>query len=445
MTQKEQKFVDFKNNFLNFKEQVDKYDISNETDENLIIEFAKSKETIEYIVKFLDLLNPNQLPLDFFPASYLSFNASLNFANLFNRNDNNSLINVLNFYLKQIALYSNIYIPKNQISSTISEMVCAYEKEISKSLERINLKQFEDNSKLISDYKHKLLDSEDNIKDTIKDSQDTITQWYNKIKELNDEIFVNENNIKTQIEIGKSELEDFRNKKEELDEFYINIFGEVDENDKKIKGLKEEFNERVKEFDDFKEEKTKEIENLLEEAKKLLDISTNASLASAFQKAKEGFESSIIVWNVVFILSIVFFGIFAFCGINEAKSFLASGDYNKALIALFGNLLIYIPLSWLAIFASRRRNENKKLQEEYRYKETIAKSYMGYKEQIEERDNLENELIHNLLDMLKDNPNNKFANNHNNENIPIFEFIDKISKMPSDNREKLANLIKGTK
>lgn len=440
MTQKEQKFVDFKNNFLNFKEQVDKYDRSNETDENLIIEFAKSKETIEYIFKFLDLINPNHLPKEFFPSSYPVFNDNLNISVIFNQNQSGSLTSILNFYLKQISM-ANIYIPKNQISSTISEMVRAYEEEISKSLERINLKQFEENSRLINDYKHKLLDSEDNIKDDIEDSQDTITQWYNKIKELNDEIFINENNIKEQIEIGRRELENFRNKKEELDEFYIDIFGGIDENDEKIIGLKEEFDDRVKEFDNFKQEKTKEIENLIEEAKKLLDISTNASLASAFQKAKEGFESSIIVWNVVFILSIVFFGIFAFCGINEAKSFLASGDYNKALIALFGNLLIYIPLSWLAIFASRRRNENKKLQEEYRYKETIAKSYMGYKEQIEERDNLENELIHNLLDMLKDNPNNKFANSHNKENIPIIEFMDKIL----DKLEVISNFIKGNK
>ena len=171
-------------------------------------------------------------------------------------------------------------------------------------------------------------------------------------------------------------------------------------------------------------------------------------MASKFQNEQINLTKDINKWDIIFTITLscfVAFAIFSFFSMKEMA------NYKDILTQLLINMSVYIPLSWLALFASRRRNEDKKLQEEYRYKETIATNYLNYKKNIiedmpeEQQNELLKELMQNLLDMLKDNPNNKFANKHNNENIPIIEFIDKISKMPSDNIEKILNFLKGTK
>ena len=49
-------------------------------------------------------------------------------------------------------------------------------------------------------------------------------------------------------------------------------------------------------------------------------------------------------------------------------------------------------------FASKRRSENQRLQQEYAHKEAVAKSYIGYKEQIDELGEDDKVLLKKLLD-----------------------------------------------
>ena len=290
---------------------------------------------------------------------------------------------------------------------------------------------------MIAEYKNQLLESEDCIKSRIEISESQIKEWYSNIKALNDEIFVNENNMKNRIEQGETELKNFISKKGELDDFYKKIFGEDD----KI-GLKDEFEDRIKQFNDFEIQQKQTLGNLLEEAKKLLNHSTNVSLASAFAKAKENFETNIYFWNTIFVIVISAFVVVAIFTLLDAKEILSAGDYKKAAITLLGNLFLYIPLSWLALFASRRRNENRKLLEEYRYKETIAKSFLGYKEQIkelssDEENNLDVQLMQNLLNMLSDNPNKALENQAKNskESMPVMEVLTQATELVKNARK----------
>ncbi|MBP3207109.1 MAG: hypothetical protein J6M21_02465 [Campylobacter sp.] len=217
---------------------------------------------------------------------------------------------------------------------------------------------------------------------------------------------------------------------------------------KNIEAKDLKLSEKIEEFDKFDKEQREKIVDLKNRATKLFEHLTDANLASKFQNEQINLTKDINKWDIIFIITLscfVAFAIFSFFSMKEMA------NYKDILTQLLINMSVYIPLSWLALFASRRRNEDKKLQEEYRYKETIATNYLNYKKNIiedmpeEQQNELLKELMQNLLDMLKDNPNNKFANKHNNENIPIIEFIDKISKMPSDNIEKILNFLKGTK
>lgn len=160
--------------------------------------------------------------------------------------------------------------------------------------------------------------------------------------------------------------------------------------------------ERFQELDEFDKKQKEQIEIWKKEIEHLLKDATNASLASSYHKSKESYKCPIVAWNTTFILSILIILAVATWGFVEI------GDkINDPLIilgAIFARLPFYIPLTWLAIFATNRRNEMKRLQEEYKHKETLAKAYSGYKEQIEKIGNeksreLATQLMQNLVDM----------------------------------------------
>ena len=64
----------------------------------------------------------------------------------------------------------------------------------------------------------------------------------------------------------------------------------------------------------------------------------------------------------------------------------------------FKTLPIIAPLIWLAIFASSRRSENQRLEQEYAHKEALAKSYSSYKKQIDGLKDEDQSLLIKLLD-----------------------------------------------
>jgi len=56
------------------------------------------------------------------------------------------------------------------------------------------------------------------------------------------------------------------------------------------------------------------------------------------------------------------------------------------LASAFARTPIALPIIWLAYFAAKRRNENRRLEEEYAHKEAIARSYFSFKQQVEKLD-----------------------------------------------------------
>lgn len=123
---------------------------------------------------------------------------------------------------------------------------------------------------------------------------------------------------------------------------------------------------------------------------------------------------------LVFLVSIV----------NIISANIDFNDYKSILNLIFSRLPLYIPLAWLAIFATRRRNEIKRLQEEYRHKEAAAKSYFGYRKQIQDiekdkdKKELMEKLMEKLVEMTNENPN-KALDKTSKENNPMLELGEK--------------------
>ena len=354
---------------------------------------------------------------------------------------------ILDEILSILAFYGNIYIPKNQIPSAISEMIGAYNDTIKKSLQEINFPKVKKDAKAIENYEARLLSAEDSIQKQITDLPTQIQTWFNEIQKFRNNFFEKQDNkeisLKAEIEQINNNINarykeidnmaiQFAQKLIELDNFHIEVFGNL-EGDKRVGGLKQEVKDRLNEIDKYDETQKQQIQKWKDEIRDLLDIATNASLASSYEKSNKSYKCAIMGWNATFIISILgIFGV-AIWGFVEIADKIS--DPLVIFGAIFARLPFYIPLAWLAIFATNRRNENKRLQEEYKHKETLAKAYSGYKEQIEKLEDskaqeLAEKLMDKLVEMTNENPN-RALDKVKKEKMPTFEMIEKLSDLIS--------------
>lgn len=243
----------------------------------------------------------------------------------------------------------------------------------------------------------------------------------------------------------------FTQKLTNLDEFYVKIFGAM-ENNQRVGGLQQEIKDRQKQLDEYDEEQKAKFKSLKEEIESLLKDATNASLASSYEKSKESYTKAIYGWNAIFILSMLSIVGVAVWGFVEVADKLS--EPLAILGAISVRLPFYIPLAWLAIFSTQRRNESKRLQEEYKHKETLARSFLGHKKQIDEiqsdssQDDIDlaKKLMANLVEMTNENPN-KALDKTKKENMPMIEFFEKLAKSPEEARnlfKEFMNIFKRT-
>lgn len=219
------------------------------------------------------------------------------------------------------------------------------------------------------------------------------------------------------------------------------------ENNQRVGGLEQEIEDRLHQLNQYNEEQKTKFKSLKDEIESLLKDATNASLASSYEKSKESYRNSIISWNVAFM-----FSMFGILGV-AIWAFVEVTDRLEPLVvlgAILVRLPLYIPLAWLAIFATRRRNEIKRLQEEYKHKETLARSFLGFKEQIDKIQDTQKEiliakLMKKLVETTNENPN-KALDKTNKENIPMIDFFEKFAKSPEEARtlfKEFMSMLKG--
>lgn len=285
-----------------------------------------------------------------------------------------------------------------------------------------------------------------------------INERYNLICEDNEEKI----SLYTQIENTKDDIEkqlqELSSKINNFNNFYNETFGEFDKESntrsgglkKELQDLKEQFQDYIKtnkeEFELYEKNQKSKFADIEKDIKKLLGGATNGSLAHSYEVSKNQYEDSILFWNFAVFVSI--FSIIGLSGeliINQLEK-ININDYISILSLTALRLPIYISLVWLGIFSTRRRNEIKRLQEEYKHKETIAKTYYGYQEQMaklsdsEKAKELQERLMSNLIDMINQNPNTTL-DKIKQENAPMIDFIEKFSKLPKDGQDMIKDMI----
>ncbi len=255
----------------------------------------------------------------------------------------------------------------------------------------------------------------------------SVNIFYNKIKsfyeELLEEVIDEENeennkpSIKDKINLAKDtvleNLETVKEETAELQVFHEKIFGtKIEEGERageREGGLKQEIDDLQNQLNEYKNEQQDIIKKLQERIEGLLPGATSAGLATAFRDLKLESEGAVKRYTYYFYCSLgglfvaALFSLFSeFCYIFpfvNSCNITVSGDFfylwGRSLLA---KSLFIVPTLWFAIFTNKRRSEHQRLQQEYAHKESVSKSFEGYKREIEGLGLVDERLLVELLE-----------------------------------------------
>lgn len=160
-------------------------------------------------------------------------------------------------------------------------------------------------------------------------------------------------------------------------------------------------------------------QTLYDKIEGLLPGATATGLSKAYQDQKNNYKWPVVIWSAVFGLTVagmMYYGIHYY---YESK------DLNDSLRHILTRLPFFIPAVWLAIFASKQQSQYKRLQQEYVYKETLAKSYEAYKREIDrlpdgiEKSQLQEKLITSMVEMCGYNPSLTLEHKSHDDKPPL--------------------------
>lgn len=285
----------------------------------------------------------------------------------------------------EIDQYRNQLISLFESQPGIKEQLSEYSKKLENTFRLMN-----GNLKKIDDHYHQF--------------QKLNNSGISKIEEFN--------NAFTKVEEKTKEVENFS---KQIDELKTSIFGNEKQ---KIIGQQQRLNEHETQV----KEDIKKWENsynaLFNKIEGLLPGASSTGLAKAYQDQRATYTKPYWIWSIAFVATILGIIIFSITHLKDAQTI------NDVILRVISRLPILIPAFWLAIFASKQQSQYKRLQQEYAYKEALAKSYEADKREIEKladkktKEELSEKLIHVMIDSAKFNPSETLGSRIHNDSPP---------------------------
>ncbi len=207
---------------------------------------------------------------------------------------------------------------------------------------------------------------------------------------------------------AKSKQEEIVKDKESLE----SSKGHIDELEKAVGELKE----KAASIQSHSEALNKQIEEELHAG------ATSVNLSKSFADKVGEYKINSRFWSRCFVglllVLLTYYGVVTF-----------SADKIPSIQEVWRNLVFRSPFLifgiWLAIFFGNRRAESKKLEELYKHKEVMARSFVGYKQTLEsigdEDKTLLKKHMENLLEAMNEN-SAQFLSTEGDKH-PIFELI----------------------
>jgi flagellar motility protein MotE (MotC chaperone) len=257
---------------------------------------------------------------------------------------------------------------------------------------------------------------------TISANVDKINQFHNEILRPKD------GQDKSQFEFFKEAYASVSSDKiksdaevKAIENYKIELLGDQEKNivgqRQRIDELENEIKVKKKLWEDNSDALFKKIEGLLPGA-------TATGLAKAYEEQRKSYNKPYWGWASVFVITLCCIIWFAIANLIDADS------VEKAFLKVISRLPFFVPAFWLAIFASKQQSQNKRLQQEYAHKESLAKSYEADKREIEklpdspEKNKLSEKLLDTMIESAKFNPSETLGSKTHNDGPPsVFELF----------------------
>jgi hypothetical protein len=223
---------------------------------------------------------------------------------------------------------------------------------------------------------------------------------------------------------------------DDLNAFHVTVFGTRDGETGKVSGgLKNEMLLRTGKLEEYETQQAKTHQHLKEKIEGLLPGATSAGLASAYGSLASRFKKSVQFYTGLFSACVV---LLVACSVAIAtKSFTLYPTFEVIWVEerewhfIFKALLLkapfVAPIVWLALFATKRRSQYERLNQEYAHKEAFATSYASYKLQLQElkidSDNLQKELISKAIETMAFNASSTLDGKHD-EKLPAHQIVE---------------------
>jgi len=279
-----------------------------------------------------------------------------------------------------------------------------------------------DNDKKIGDFVANI----ETQKAAIEIIQKNTIQWEIEINKSKDEILSN----LTAYNLLSSKSKSLQT---EIETAHEKIFGKTDEDGVIAKGYLQETEDLKIKIAEFLSEQNTKFNAQFNEIEGLLPGATSTGLAEAYQIQKLSYKKPLELWSWIFIIIMIIMTglsivLIYFQFVSHTKQTL-----DEALISLLKDLPFFIPTIWLASYASKQQSQYKRLQQEYAFKETNAKSFHGHKMQIEalmkdgvtDKDLL-SQLVAQLVIITSQNPSITLDSQSHDDSPPVFKLAEKL-------------------
>lgn len=474
----------FQDNWKRIVDIVEEVTVDDETIVTSVEEIARLNKVVIFLNDLLKSCDPELIPESTWNNFHTQSNSCLQQINSYQNNRNIGHITNANNHLDNLLTYIRPYqVVAGKAAQSARASFVAYTKSINKNLSSF---QLEAKSLLteLSQYKTqvetdaaeseaakiriKALETsyfddleEESLETRINNLEEKIEESYEKIQKYQIELLDGDSEnesisseIKNAQELAEKDseninklLSEVQTKLTDFKQYHTAIFGIKNEEGELEGGLKAEILAREKHLEEFKKQQELKYKTLNDEIESLLPGATSAGLATAYHDLKESFNTPIKNYSILFYCSIAALILVAFLSITKEVgwffiSFVEVADLTKLFSNVLYKLPIVIPVLWLTLFASKRRSETQRLQQEYAHKEALAKSYQNFKMQIEALEEsdpvLMNKLLSSAIDAVSKNASDTLDKKHG-DRTPMHEGVESFLSSIERAKKSLAS------
>ncbi len=458
----------FQQTWASLKEHVHEIVLDDETVETDVAEVARLRKVVTYLAELIDNIDPELTPL----STWKNFNNQvipcLTEVTNFNSNRNIAHITAANNHADNLLTYVRPYMVLPKSAATAASRSAAayakvaeeYVKNLSEKIKSIvseineikaktgsNFEDIEKSMSNIVELEVELFgeDEKPGLKHELYELFSDTEDKHESICDIYNEILVGKGEeLSTAQEISEAKVDSVKKRKEidellseateeisELEKFHTTVFGKVNDDGSREGGLAKNLENLKTKLTKFEEIQSDRYQALNDEIESLLPGATSAGLATAYREMKDSFSKPIRNSSILFYISVA--GLVGVSFILAVQSvgwsqitFRTIDTWDAVLKTIAYKIPFFAPIVWLAFYATKRRSEAQRLQQEYAHKEALAKSYNSYKKQIsefaEKDDELLRELIRKAIEAVSHNASSTLDGKHG-DNMPAQEAL----------------------